>query len=106
MDDVDASIVSERQKLLKKFEEGIAQQREQILTKHENVRAAILRKSNDVLNKARRNEQAQLENVQKREEEWRKQALVWLNTANKKFAKKAEADAEHEAQKRSSRRRK
>eukprot|EP00750_Incisomonas_marina_P013799 INCI17542.1.p1 GENE.INCI17542.1~~INCI17542.1.p1 ORF type:complete len:3776 (-),score=497.18 INCI17542.1:2420-13582(-) len=103
---VDASIVAERQKLLQKFESGIAAQREAILKKHENARQAILRKSNDALNKARHNEQAQLDAVKKREEEWRKQALVWLNTANKKFAKKAEADAEHEAQKKSSRRRK
>jgi hypothetical protein len=102
----DASIVTEREKLLKKFEHNIATQREAILTKHKNVRAAIQRKAEDVLNKVRRNEKGQLDNVQKREDEWRKQALMWLNTANKKFAKKAEADAEHEAQKKSSRRRK
>jgi hypothetical protein len=103
---IDASIVTEREKLLKKFEHNIATQREAILTKHKNVRAAIQRKAEDVLNKVRRNEKGQLDNVQKREDEWRKQALMWLNTANKKFAKKAEADAEHEAQKKSSRRRK
>jgi hypothetical protein len=106
MADVDASIVAERSKLLQKFEEGIATQREAILAKHENVRQAIARKAQDVLDKSRHNEQAQLDNVKKREEEWRKQALVWLNTSNKKFAKKAEADAEHEAQVQASKRRK
>jgi len=104
--DYDASIRSERDRLLKGFEGHIAKEREMLLKKHQDKEQEILRRKNDLRNKTRRLRESELEDIKVRERKWRKLALVWLNEANKKFAKKQEADEEHAAKTRASRRRK
>ena len=66
----------------------------------------LLRKKSDLRNKTRRMRESELESIKEREKKWRKHALIWLAEANKKFAKKQEADEEHAAKTRASRRRK
>lgn len=104
--DYDASIRSERDRLLKGFEGHIAKEREMLLKKHQDKEQEILRRKNDLRNKTRHLRESELEDIKVRERKWRKDALVWLNEANKKFAKKQEADEEHAAKTRASRRRK
>merc|ERR1711924_324731 len=102
----DASIRSERDRLLKGFEAHLATEREVLLKKHQDQEQEILRRKADLRNKTRRLREGELEDIKERERKWRKDALVWLNEANKKFAKKQEADEEHAAKTRSARRRK
>ena len=104
--DYDTSIRSERDRLLKGFEGHIAKEREMLLKKHQDKEQEILRRKNDLRNKTRHLRESELEDIKARERRWRKDALVWLNEANKKFAKKQEADEEHAAKTRASRRRK
>merc|ERR1712048_1274253 len=102
----DSSIRSERDRLLKGFEAHIAREREQLNKKHQDQEQMILRRKSDLRNKIRHMRESELETIKEREKKWRKQALIWLSEANKKFAKKQEADEEHAAKTRASRRRK
>merc|ERR1712048_513862 len=102
----DASIRSERDRLLKAFEAHISSEREVLLKKHADQEQMILRRKSDLRNKIRHMRESELESIKQREKKWRKQALIWLSEANKKFAKKQEADEEHAAKTRASRRRK
>jgi len=102
----DASIRNERDRLLKQFESHLSSEREKLSKKHQDLDQGILRRKRDLQNKMRRLRDAELDAIKQREMSWRKKALVWLSEANKKFAKKQEADEEHAAKTRASRRRK